>query len=105
MITLPASSLPAKGALAYTYSKFAQTRLLEYIGAEYEDVFIASVHPGCVETDMLRVSGIEMPRGWIDDGGFLFFSFLCFILIFLHTFLPRIMIFSWPSGFIFFLLY
>ena len=75
MITLPASSLPAKGASAYSCSKFAQARLLEYVAAECEDVFVASVHPGCVMTDMLRKSGIEMREEWMDDGGFFYFFF------------------------------
>ena len=89
MITLPASSVPAAGASAYSCSKFAQARLLEYVAAECEDVFVASVHPGCVETDMLVKSGIEMPEEWIDDGGFLsfflFFFWRCF-LFFLRSF-------------------
>ena len=74
MITLPASSVPAAGASAYSCSKFAQARLLEYVGAECEDVFVASVHPGCIWTDMLRQSRIEIPEEWTDDGGFSLFS-------------------------------
>ena len=85
MVTLPASSVPASGASAYTCSKFAQARLLEYVGAECGDCFVASVHPGCVETDMLARSGVEMSGEWVDDGGFLFF--LSFFLgeIFPHS--------------------
>ncbi|CAF9935324.1 hypothetical protein IMSHALPRED_010182 [Imshaugia aleurites] len=54
MITVPASYPAAAGASAYVCSKFAQLKLLEYVSAENPDVFVVSVHPGVVDTDMLR---------------------------------------------------
>ena len=32
----------------------AQLRVIEYLAAEVPDAFIASVHPGIVETDLMR---------------------------------------------------
>ena len=54
MVTLPASNPVSMGASAYICSKFAQMKLLEYVSAENPDLFVASVHPGVVDTDMLR---------------------------------------------------
>ena len=75
MITLPASSVPAAGASAYTCSKFAQVRLLEYVGAECEDLFVVSVHPGGVDSELLKKSEIDLPEEWMEDGGFWVFFF------------------------------
>ena len=75
MISLPAASVPTAGASAYNCSKVAQAKLLEYVAAEHEDLFVASVHPGCIESDMLKHSLIEMAPEWMDDGEFLSLSF------------------------------
>ncbi len=71
LITLNASSPVAAGTSAYACSKFAQLKMLEYVAAETPDVFVVSVHPGVVDTDMLRsMSEAEtiIDRGYLDDG-------------------------------------
>lgn len=70
LMTLPASSPMAMGASAYVCSKIAQMKLLEYVSAENPDLFVVSVHPGGVDTDMLRSSGIydKVDPALLDDG-------------------------------------
>lgn len=70
MITLPTSGPVAQGASAYNCSKIALVRLFEYVSAENPDVFVVSVHPGAVDTDMLRSSGIyaKLDPAVLDDG-------------------------------------
>lgn len=70
MITFSMSDPIAMGASAYNCSKIALVRLFEYVSAEYPDVFVVSVHPGAVETDMLRSSGVHTPIDptIVDDG-------------------------------------
>lgn len=69
-VTLPASNPVMSGHSAYTSSKFAQIRLLENVAAENPDVFVASVHPGVVESDMLKAlgGGAALDRFGLDDG-------------------------------------
>ena len=45
-------------------------KLLEYVSAENPDLFVVSVHPGGVDTDMLRSSGIydKVDPALLDDG-------------------------------------
>ena len=91
MISLPVASVPAAGASAYNCSKVAQAKLLEYVAAEHEDVFVASVHPGCVESDMLTQSGIDVPPEWLDDGRVSSLLFLFLLLLtrsFIYTSFP-----------------
>ena len=50
-----AHPIPA-GASAYASSKLAQVRLLEHVAAECPDVFVVSVHPGIIITDLRESS-------------------------------------------------
>ena len=68
MISLSASQPLASGTSAYSSSKFAQARLLEYISAETPDLFVVSVHPGCVVTDMTDQRMLDNLPDWVDDG-------------------------------------
>lgn len=54
MVQIPAGIGPAVGTSAYTSSKMAQLKLMEFVAAENPDVFVASVHPGVVETSMVE---------------------------------------------------
>ena len=70
IITFPTSSPLTPGMSAYTCSKIAQVKLLEYISAENPDLFVVSVHPGGVDTDMLRATGLyeKIDKAVLDDG-------------------------------------
>ena len=75
MVTVPASSPISIGLSAYFCSKFAQMKLLEFVSAENPDVFVVSVHPGVLDTGMLRPSGLydKLDHTILDDGeSFLF---------------------------------
>ncbi|MCJ1247044.1 hypothetical protein MMC30_004255 [Trapelia coarctata] len=52
---LPPAMLP--GLSAYISSKLAQVKLLEFLAVENPNIFVASLHPGMVDTDMFRKSG------------------------------------------------
>ena len=57
------------GLSAYAGSKLAQAKVLEFLAAENPNIFVASVHPGMVDTDMFRKSGsradaMPMDIGW-----------------------------------------
>ena len=77
IITLPASNPIAMGSSAYSCSKFAQAKLLEYVAAEHPDLFTVSVHPGAVDTEMFRTAGLgaKVDPAVLDDGTFV----SCFI--------------------------
>lgn len=66
MVQVPAGIGPAKGASAYSSSKIAQLKVMEFLAAENPDVFVASVHPGVVMTDMTRAF---LAHGQKDGGG------------------------------------
>ncbi|KAL8842267.1 MAG: hypothetical protein Q9170_000593 [Blastenia crenularia] len=68
MINLPATSPFAAGNSSYVASKMAQVKVMEYIAAENPDIFIASVHPGVVDTDLLNgLNLIEtLPKEFMD---------------------------------------
>ena len=70
ILTVPASSPISAGLSAYVCSKIAQIKLLEFVSAENPDVFVVSVHPGGVDTDMLRSSGLydKIDHAVFDDG-------------------------------------
>jgi NAD(P)-dependent dehydrogenase (short-subunit alcohol dehydrogenase family) len=53
-MTLLALIMP--GLSAYQSSKLAQTMFLEFVAAENPSVFVASVHPGMVDTYTFRRS-------------------------------------------------
>ncbi|MCJ1369243.1 hypothetical protein MMC20_000453 [Loxospora ochrophaea] len=67
IVSLPTDSRPSTGASAYTVSKMAQIKLLEYIASENPDVFVAAVHPGIVQTQMVEKSGMTPPKEHLDD--------------------------------------
>lgn len=54
---LPPVMLP--GLSAYISSKLAQVKFLEFLGAENPNIFVASVHPGMVDTTIFRKSGAQ----------------------------------------------
>lgn len=82
IMTVPASSPFAVGASAYCCSKFAQAKMLEYLAVDHPDLFVASAHPGCVETDMLRASLMQLDPAMLDDGMY-FPSLPCLLLLLL----------------------
>ena len=45
----------------------AQVKVLEYLAAEVPDAFVASVHPGIVETDLMKVWDPEAIRSGTKD--------------------------------------
>lgn len=56
------------GLSAYIGSKLAQVQFLEILAAENPNVFVASVHPGMVETSLFRKSGAKDEALPIDEG-------------------------------------
>ncbi|KAL8650691.1 MAG: hypothetical protein Q9210_003684 [Variospora velana] len=77
MVRVPAGVGWATGTSAYTSSKIAQLKLMEFLAAENPEVFVASVHPGVVKTPMLQAiadhedgKGEKKERGslHVDDG-------------------------------------
>ncbi|KAL4878111.1 hypothetical protein BJY04DRAFT_230008 [Aspergillus karnatakaensis] len=56
-ITFPAAMVP--GLSAYNISKSAIVKLVEYIAAENPSVFAAAIHPGVVDTNILRGAGAD----------------------------------------------
>ncbi|KAL8791175.1 MAG: hypothetical protein Q9195_006014 [Heterodermia aff. obscurata] len=54
MINVPVNAAVSGGHSAYTSSKMAQLKVVEYLAAEVPDAFVSSVHPGVVETDLMR---------------------------------------------------
>ncbi len=56
-----------KGLSAYNSSKIAQLKLLENLAAENPDMFVASVHPGVVMTDMAEDADVDSLSVPIDD--------------------------------------
>ena len=56
IVNVPASVPPAAWQSAYTASKMAQVKLFEHIAAENSDIFVVSVHPGVIQTDMLAAT-------------------------------------------------
>lgn len=70
MITVPVTSPFAVGGSAYVCSKMAQIKLLEFISAENPDLFVVSVHPGVVDTDMAKANIMyeNIPPNFWDDG-------------------------------------
>ena len=66
IIALPPANLP--GLSAYIGSKLAQVKVLEFLGAENPHIFVASVHPGMVETDIFRKGGAQAEVMPMDKG-------------------------------------
>ena len=63
---LPADVVPK--LTGYMSSKIAQAKLMEYIAYEHPEVFVCSVHPGVVETQMLREAGMMESGMPVDKG-------------------------------------
>lgn len=69
MVQMPAGFGVAAGTSAYASSKIAQLKLMEFLAAENPDVFVASVHPGVVETTSAAGATIREQGGLhMDDG-------------------------------------
>ncbi|KAI6092266.1 putative NADP(+)-dependent dehydrogenase [Hypoxylon rubiginosum] len=60
MIAAPAKNLP--GISAYITSKFAQTKMMEFLPVDQPHIFTASVHPGMVETAIFAKAGGDASR-------------------------------------------
>jgi NAD(P)-dependent dehydrogenase (short-subunit alcohol dehydrogenase family) len=70
-VTTGASALPPAmlpGLSAYVSSKLAQVKFLEFLAAENPNIFVASMHPGMVETDMFLKSGGKAEVMPMDTG-------------------------------------
>ncbi|KAF2638879.1 NAD(P)-binding protein [Massarina eburnea CBS 473.64] len=53
----------------YCSSKVAQAKLVEFLAAENPEIFICSVHPGVVQTDMLVKAGLDagqLPKDTVE---------------------------------------
>ncbi|KAL2795459.1 putative NADP(+)-dependent dehydrogenase [Aspergillus keveii] len=64
-VTFPAAMLP--GLSAYTISKTAVIKLIEYTAAENPSIFAAALHPGVVDTPILRKTGVDPTTLPMDD--------------------------------------
>jgi NADP-dependent 3-hydroxy acid dehydrogenase YdfG len=56
------------GLSAYLTSKIAQSKVMEFVAAENPNLFVCTVHPGMIETDVFRSSGADPNQLPIDDG-------------------------------------
>lgn len=65
-VGLPPAMLP--GLSAYISSKLAQVKVLEFLAAENPNVFVASLHPGMVETEVFKKSGAKAEALPMDKG-------------------------------------
>jgi NAD(P)-dependent dehydrogenase (short-subunit alcohol dehydrogenase family) len=65
-ISLPSAMTP--GISAYQSSKIAQVKMLEFLAAENPRTFVASVHPGMVDTVVFRKSGARAEDLPMDTG-------------------------------------
>jgi NAD(P)-dependent dehydrogenase (short-subunit alcohol dehydrogenase family) len=63
---LPAAYLP--GLSGYVTSKLAQAKIFEFVAAENPDVFVATMHPGMVETDNFNRTGAKADQLPMDKG-------------------------------------
>jgi short-subunit dehydrogenase len=69
---LPTSMLT--GLSAYIGSKLALVKFLEFLASENPNVFVASLHPGIVETDTFKASGAKAEALPMDTGQFYLIS-------------------------------
>lgn len=58
------------GLSGYLTSKVAQSKVLEFVAAENPNLFICTVHPGMIETDVFRSSGADPQQLPMDNGKF-----------------------------------
>ena len=63
---LPPVNTP--GLSSYLISKMAMAKTLEFVAAENPNVFVASVHPGMVDTGVFRKSGATPEILPMDSG-------------------------------------
>lgn len=56
------------GLSGYLTSKLALQKVLEYLSVENPHLFVAGVHPGMVDTYILRKSGADPAKLPIDTG-------------------------------------
>jgi len=70
-----------QGRSAYNSSKIAQVKLLENLAAENPDIFVASVHPGVVMTEMAKEASAHTQAVPIDDSKSIPLSFAVVLLI------------------------
>jgi NAD(P)-dependent dehydrogenase (short-subunit alcohol dehydrogenase family) len=65
-VVLPVQT--TKGLSAYVSSKLSLIKVMEYIAAENPNVFAAALHPGMVDTKILRESGADPNKVPLDSG-------------------------------------
>lgn len=65
-LVMPPSLAP--GCSAYLTAKTAQIKVLEYLASEHPELFVVSVHPGMIETDVFRSSGADPQMLPMDTG-------------------------------------
>lgn len=80
-VQLPPSLPFNQGRSAYNSSKIAQLKLLENLAAENPDVFVASVHPGVVMTEMSEDADAHALSIPIDDSESARLSFAVLFLV------------------------
>jgi NAD(P)-dependent dehydrogenase (short-subunit alcohol dehydrogenase family) len=66
--TLPPAYTP--GVSGYLSAKVAQSKVLEFVAAENPDLFVCTVHPGLIDTDIFRSSGADPQQLPMDSGMF-----------------------------------
>lgn len=64
--TVPPALAP--GLSSYAASKFAAIKVFEYVSAENPDIFVASLHPGFVDTATFQKSGSRADLLPMDTG-------------------------------------
>ena len=72
-LVFPPASTP--GLSAYLTSKMAMVKTLEFLAMENPSVFVASVHPGMVDTGLFRKSGAKPEMMPMDSGEFVYICF------------------------------
>lgn len=72
-LVFPPASMP--GLSAYLTSKMAMVKTLEFLAMENPSVFVASVHPGMVDTGLFRKSGAKPEMVPMDSGEFVYICF------------------------------
>ena len=65
-LVMPPSLAP--GCSAYLTAKTAQIKVLEYLASEHPELFVVSVHPRMIETDVFRSSGADPQMLPMDTG-------------------------------------
>lgn len=65
-VVFPASKL--NGLSAYISSKLALIKMMEFLAAENPTIFAAALHPGMIDTHILRSSGADPSTLPLDSG-------------------------------------